>query len=233
MKHALAIFKKQVKDTLKNITILVQFILFPAMTVILTTAIGQSGGLPTGYFAVMFSAMYVGMAPLVSTCSIIAEEKEANTLRVLMMANVRPGEYLLGAGSYVFLLCALGSLVFCFVAGVRGVSFLLFYLCLLIGILISILLGAGLGMLSKNQMSATSLSMPFMLALSFLPMISLFNETVAKISRFLYTQQIMDLVSEPTVENFTWDRLVILAVNMAVGLAIFLAAYRKRGLREK
>lgn len=230
LKRAFAIFKKQLKDTLKNKTVLIQFLLFPLMTLVMSTAI-HDDAMPAGYFAVMFAPMYVGMSPLVSSCAIIAEEKETNTLRTLIMANVKPMEYLLGVGSYVFLLCGLASLAFCFMAGASGSALVLFYITLLLGTLISTLLGAGLGMLSKNQMSATSLSLPFMLVLSFFPMISVFNETIAKLSRFLYTQQIMDLVANPVPANFTWDRLLILGCNFLACLLLFIISYRKRGLR--
>lgn len=232
LKRAFAIFKKQLKDTLKNKTVLIQFLMFPVMTFVMSAAI-QDETMPSGMFAVMFAPMYVGMSPLVSTCAIIAEEKETNTLRTLIMANVKPMEYLLGVGSYVFLLCGLASLAFCFLAEFSGISRLLFYISMLFGIMISILLGAGLGMLSKNQMSATSLSLPFMLVLSFFPMIAMFNKMVGKLSCVLYTQQLMDLAADPSPANFTWDRLLILGGNLLIGLLIFLIAYRKRGLQSE
>lgn len=80
--HIWAIFWKLLKDTLKNKTILIQFVMFPFMTVIMENAITIEG-MPEHYFANLFAVMYVGMAPLTCAASIISEEKEKNTLRVL------------------------------------------------------------------------------------------------------------------------------------------------------
>ena len=87
MKNIAAIFKKQIKDTLRNKTVLIQFLMFPAMTLIMNSAV-KIPNMPENFFVNLFAAMYIGMAPLVSIAAIIAEEKEKNTLRVLiMMAN--------------------------------------------------------------------------------------------------------------------------------------------------
>ena len=43
MKNSMIIIKKQLKDTLKNKTILIQFILFPMMTLIMENAIHMEG----------------------------------------------------------------------------------------------------------------------------------------------------------------------------------------------
>ena len=94
MRNSMIIIKKQIKDTLKNKTILVQFILFPIMTLVMENAINLEG-MPELFFTKLFSIMYIGMAPLTSVSAIISEEKEKNTLRVLMMANVKPLQYLL------------------------------------------------------------------------------------------------------------------------------------------
>ena len=75
------IIKKQLKDTIKNKTILIQFILFPLMTVIMENAITLEG-MPELFFTKLFAIMYIGMAPITSVAAIISEEKEKNTLRL-------------------------------------------------------------------------------------------------------------------------------------------------------
>ncbi|MDE5748532.1 MAG: ABC transporter permease, partial [Acetatifactor sp.] len=107
MRNMATILKKQVKDTLRNKAVLIQFVMFPVMALIMTKSI-QIEGMPPHFFIMLFATMYVGMAPLVSVASIISEEKEKNTLRVLLMARVTPWQYLAGVGSYVFICCMLG-----------------------------------------------------------------------------------------------------------------------------
>ena len=104
MRNVVTIVKKQLKDTLKNKTVLIQFVMFPVLTLIFEHAINIPD-MPELFFAKLFSVMYMGMAPLTAVAAIISEEKEKNTLRVLMMANVKPWEYLMGVGIYVWTIC--------------------------------------------------------------------------------------------------------------------------------
>ena len=110
MYNILVIIKKQIRDTFKNKAILIQFILFPLMTIIMENAI-HIDDMPEFFFTKLFAVMYIGMAPFVTTASIIAEEKEKNTLRVLMMADVKPWQYLIGIGLYVMAICMVGACV--------------------------------------------------------------------------------------------------------------------------
>ena len=77
MKHMITIIQKQLLDTLKNKPILIQFILFPLFSIIMTYAI-QIQEMPENFFVNLFATMYIGMAPLVSISAIISEEKEKN-----------------------------------------------------------------------------------------------------------------------------------------------------------
>ena len=193
MRNIIIIIKKQLKDTIKNKTILIQFILFPLMTVIMENAISLEG-MPELFFTKLFAIMYIGMAPITSVAAIISEEKEKNTLRVLMMANVKPWQYLCGVGFYVWAICMLG-------AGVMSLGFSgkdrAFFLGLMgIGFFISILAGACVGIFAKNQMAATSLVMPGMMILAFIPMLSMFNEKIAKVATIFYTEQLKNILEK-------------------------------------
>ena len=72
MRNSIIIIKKQLKDTLKNKTVLIQFILFPFMTLVMEHAI-KVEGMPELYFTKLFSIMYIGMAPITAVASIISE----------------------------------------------------------------------------------------------------------------------------------------------------------------
>lgn len=225
----MAILKKQLKDTIKNKTVLIQFIMFPLMTIIMTSAIPESK-LPKAFFATLFATMYIGMAPLTSIAAIISEEKEKNTLKVLMMANVKPGEYLFGIGIYIFIICSIGSVIFGVVAGYAGWQLLRFILAFMLGVIASLLVGASIGMFSKNQMGATSVTVPVMMIFSFLPMIALFNNNVEKVSKYIYTQQINYLLNNLSVSNFDFEKIMIIGINIMVFMLAFVFAYRKYGL---
>lgn len=180
-----AIWKKQIKDTLKNKEILIQFILFPLLTAVMQRSMNIKG-MPKNSFIFLFATMYIGMAPLTAMAAILSEEKERGTLRVLLMSNVKAGEYLIGTGGYVLMICTLGALFFGILGDYRGADLAGFVLAMCVGILISLLLGAAIGVRSKGQMAATSIAVPVMMVLSFLPMLASFNEKIAKVSKFLF-----------------------------------------------
>ena len=227
MRNAGVIFKKQLKDTLKNKTVLIQFIMFPAMTLLMENAV-KIPDMPELFFTKLFSVMFLGMAPITSAAAIISEEKEKNTLRVLMMANVKPWEYLLGVGLYVWTLCMAGAGI---MATGLPASVIPFYLGIMAaGLVISVVIGACIGVFASNQMSATSLFVPVMMVFSFSPMLAMFNDKIEKVARIFYTQQLRVLMNQMSFEGIKTESILILVVNAVLAVVLFFAAFRKKGL---
>ena len=230
MKNIGIIFRKTMKDTGKNIALLIQFIMFPLMAVIMENAI-QMEDLPEHFFVGMFAVMHIGMAPLNVTTAIIAEEKEKNTLRVLLFGGVRPVEYLIGIGGYVFSACMVGSVIFAILSGYRGTEFVQFLLIMAAGILVSMLLGAVIGIQSKSQLTATTIMTPVMMVFAFLPMLSMFNDTIAKIADIVYSQQIQLLLNSLSSRTTPEAKsLIVIAVSFVIAAVLFICAYRRSGL---
>lgn len=227
MRNIIIIIKKQLKDTIKNKTILIQFILFPLMTIIMENAITLEG-MPELFFTKLFAIMYIGMAPITSVAAIISEEKEKNTLRVLMMANVKPWQYLLGVGIYVWTICMIGAGVMS--TGLMGRD-IVFFLCIMgIGFMISIVAGACIGTFAKNQMAATSIVMPCMMILAFMPMLSMFNEKIAKVAKIFYTEQLKDILEKMSFDDITGNSALIVILNAIVLITLFSLIYKRKGL---
>jgi len=229
--HIRAILWKQLKDTLKNKTILIQFLMFPCMTVIMENAISIDG-MPEHFFANLFAIMYVGMAPLTAMSAIIAEEKEKNTLRVLHMCNVNAFEYLLGNAIYIVFICMIGSLVIAFAGGYKGDELLTFMLIMFVGHTISMLAGAAIGAFSRNQMMATSLTVPVMMIFSFLPMLSMFNDAIGKVAKYFYSEQLYLLINDLSAVEIRLETMAVLGVNICLILSCFIIAYRKVFLKQ-
>ena len=152
--------------------------------------------------------MYIGMAPLTSVASIISEEKEKNTLRVLLMANMKPLQYLMGIGVYVWSICMMGAVVMA--TGLPKQDILMYLFIMAIGFMISIFVGACIGIFATNQMSATSLVMPVMMVLSFLPMLALFNEKIEKMARFFFTQQLKLCLNDMSIMGHSNETYIVL-----------------------
>lgn len=197
------------------------------MTLIMEYAITLDG-MPELFFTKLFSIMYIGMAPLTSVAAIISEEKEKNTLRVLMMSNVKPWQYLTGVGLYVWLICMVGAGVMATRLDLEAIAF---YMCIMgIGFAISIIAGACIGIYSKNQMSATSLVIPVMMILAFLPMLAMFNDKIAKVAKIFYTQQLKVCLDNMKVTNITKETVMVVIVNVLVLIGMYGITYKRKGL---
>ena len=230
MKNCGIIFRKQIKDTGKNIALLIQFVMFPLIAVIMENAI-QLNDMPDHFFAGMFAVMHIGMAPLNVTTAIISEEKEKNTLRGLLFANVRPTEYLIGIGGFVFTACMIGTVVFDILNGYHGKRFFLFMLIMAAGIVVSMLIGAVIGIRCKNQVAATSIMTPVMMIFAFMPMLAMFNDTVAKVADIAYSQQIQLLLNGVASGAAPESKsLVVIVISMALAVGAFIYTYRRSGL---
>lgn len=229
MKNISVIFLKQLKDTLKNKAILIQFVMFPLMAVIMENTV-KFEDMPEKFFVKLFSVMFVGMAPLTCISAIISEEKEKNTLRTLMMSNVKPLEYLCGIGGYVWLMCMAGTAVFAVCGGFTGVSLVKFVAVMAAGVILSELIGGVIGIFSKNQMSATSVTVPVMMIFSFLPMLSMFNDKIEKVANLTYTQHLSVLINGLGTASIEAKNLLIPAINLLIAVVLFVAAFKKRGM---
>ncbi len=230
MKNTIIIYRKQLKDTKNNVALWIQFVMFPVMAAIMENSI-RVEGMPEHFFVGMFTVMHVGMAPLTVSAAIISEEKEKNTLRMLLFANVKPLEYLCGTGGFAYTACMAGGVAFGFLGGYTGEKLLLFCLIMAAGILASMLFGAAIGVWSRTQIAATAVMTPVMMVFAFLPMLAMFNQTIEKIADIVYSQHIQLLMNSLNAGTPAEAKNVIaIAANVMIAAVLFGIAYRRRGL---
>ena len=231
MKSVQAIFTKQALDMFKNKEVLIQFIIFPLVAFVMTELVAKKNtDIPYNMFVLMMSSIFTGMALLTTMSSIIAEDKERKSLRFLVIAGVKPYEYLLGIGGVIFTASMLVSLTFGLMGNFSPENFGKFIAVMMLGAVASILLGSTIGIISKNQQAAIGLAMPLAMLLGFSPMIAMFNETAKKIFSILYTHQLNVVVNDFSA-NLIKPLLVMLA-NIIVLLILFVVAYTKKGLKN-
>ena len=204
MREATAIFRKQVLDTRKNRAVLIQFIMFPIMTIVMSNAV-KVDDMPEFFYLKLFSIMY--------------------------MAS--PASYLAGVGIYDLLACLIGTMLMSKACGLDDGPWRNYIGVIMIGLLISIVLGAAIGVLAKDQMAATSLAVPVMCIFTFLPMMAQFNDTIAQIAKFFYTQQLYLALTDINNVKIGTEGLIIIAANAIVILAFFVLAFRKEGLANE
>lgn len=223
IKRINAIVYKQFNDTLKNKAVLIQFIMFPAMALILTLS-AKDFGLEENFFVNMFSTMYISMAPLIVVSTIVSEDKEKGTLQILRMSNVKPLEYIMGIALYVFILCIIGLVTLALIGNYRGNELILFTSINTFGLCISIMIGSVIGLISPNQNASNGLSVPAMLIFSFLPMLASFNNSIYKVSKLVYSQQINDIIFSMKIEL---SNVIILFANLVIISMIYIIVYNK------
>lgn len=227
VKNVGALFYKQTIDSAKNLPVLLLFFIYPIVALVMIQAMKDQPG--TGeLFVSMFAVMHSVFTPIVAASSFIAEEREKNTLRVLIMSNVTLKEYLVSAGGFILaanLLTGSSFIFFCnpvvskstFILAMGGCS------------LISVILGSCIGLFSKNAAAANGLAVPIGILFAFLPMLTNFNKSIEVVAGFTYGQQLGRLLAG---KGITFSGLFIIAANLAI-LVIASALLYKRSLSEE
>jgi len=251
MKNVKAVFKKQLKDTFKNPATLIQFIIFPLLAFAITRMIDFEGmvnfdfeGMTEEMLAyakvhaqasmpnmtTMQATVFAGMGLIPIVAGIIAEDIEKKSLRFLMMAGVKPSAYLLGIGGVVFIASFFTSVAFSLIGEFREQDFWIFLALMMSGVTASIVLGATIGILTKNQQAATGLSMPIALILGFGPIMAQFNDNIARWLHVFYTQQlnvVADYLTIGGTKTSPLQSFAIMWANVAVLGVLFVLAYKK------
>lgn len=227
-----ALFKLGMEDLTKNMSVFV-YVLIPLALAFLYS--GMMEGAPVEMLFFICVLMNLAMIPIVLMGTIIAEEKEKNTLRTLLLNDVRAVE-VLGAKAVICLIFViLDNILMYFILGVDTAKFAQYQLVGLFVALAVILFGAFVGLFAKNQMSASLIAMPFMflfLAPMFIRMLD--NEVANKVSQFLPTDAMLTIfysIYEDTVSAAKIAMpLVVIAAWLVLSVVMFYVAYKKVGV---
>lgn len=184
------------------------------------------------YILNMCQNLILATIPLSVQSSMIAEEKEKNTMRTLMLSDVSGLEFLLSKSLVSFLYILVMSTINFFLCEMNAELLPAFLgLSLLAGIAI-IFFGSMVGILAKDQASASTLSTPFMLILYLPAMFATFNDIMALIGKCMptYALQLMFENVQNNVDFFCMDNLICLATMLfwiVAGIVLFQMAYKK------
>ncbi|WP_241156750.1 ABC transporter permease [Bacillus sp. FJAT-42376] len=190
----------------------------------------------TNAFALSFGIIFnIAIAGISMSSAPLAEEKEKNTLRVLMTSSVNGLEYLIGTLLPPFLLLILVNLLMIPVSGSSfgNIPFGTFFMMTTAASLISLIIGYIIGIFSKNQAQASLLSMPITLLLTSVPAVKLFQEDLSAILDYTYTGVLTNYVNGIVSESgYIWNAtdISVLIGWLAAALGVFVYAYKKNGL---
>src|SRR5699024_11230287 len=97
IKRTMAIFRKDYKEFSRNMSISIVML----MTPLLSLFYGKAGENTVDSYFLIFNMTFVMVATYVQSC-LIAEEREKNTLRALMLSPANIQEILLGKSLFTF-----------------------------------------------------------------------------------------------------------------------------------
>lgn len=229
--HVTAIFKKTLRDMIRNKKQLLFFLMFPAMTYLFYATMKDGREM----FPTVFLLINVLFCSMNIMASVIAEEKEKGTLRSLIFANIKPLEYFVGNGLFVLLASLISCSLFIPLINISGINYLYFYVSIILSSLCSMVLGATIGISVKNQMAANGMCAPITIVIGMLPTFGAMNESMQSITKLLYSTRFADTIAEIINQtSVTIDYKIILTyiINFIICITVFSIVYRKKKLDD-
>ncbi|APC79792.1 ABC transporter permease [Clostridium botulinum] len=232
-----ALLKKEIKDFAKNMNVSVMYLLPIMFSIIYSKLLGNNSSndvmnriniliLCVGMNISLISSMVISM--------LIAEEKEKNTLRTLILSAVSPWEFLTGKVLITFLVSEVINIVIFFSIGC-DIQYLGKYILITTLVLFSMIeIGAIIGIISPNQMATGVFSMPVVMIFFVIPAFAKANKTIEAIVKLLpsYHMNIMiaRLFKGETFGIESTRSIAIILAWIIIALIAFAFTYSRRGL---
>lgn len=179
--------------------------------------------------AVLFN---IAMA-LYITALLLAEEKEKNTLRVLMTSSVRGIEYFYGTVFPILIEVEIINIILAFLLGVTMnlQVWIIYILMTSLATLSCTMIGMIFGIYAKNQMNTSSIITPAVIILMLIPMFSELLPFMETISKYLFTGIIMNVINNLSNTSISVSMLqwCILSGECIITLILFLILYKRNG----
>jgi len=190
MQRIRAIFIKDYKDFSRNMAVSIMVFL-PLIMAALYEKLGKAS-IDAHFMSINLT--FVLVATYVQCC-LIAEEKEKNTLRTLMLSPAKTIEILLGKGLLSFFLTIIIAFFCAFLSEYQPTEVTIIAIAILLSTVFYISVGTLLGLFSKSIVEASVIVFPAMGLFSFGPLAVNFVETYPVLSLFewLPSSQLIEL----------------------------------------
>ena len=228
MKRIQSIFMKDYKEFSRNYAISTVVL----MPIILAFFYGRSNfELIQVYFLPI--NMTFSMVTTFIHCCLIAEEKESNTLRSLMMSPASIADILIGKSALVFSITAVILALSIYLVGYEPANIIVLMLALSISIVFYIALGTICGLYTKTVMEATVTVMPVVIVFLMGSLVLGFSEKypILAVAEWLPSSQLILLAEAleavaPTKELIV--PFVVMIVWTVLALVVTTVLYKKR-----
>ncbi len=214
---------KQLMDFLRNKRTLLIFFVFPIAYIIakmLSSDMFSSDGS-------IFVLMHCILAPTLVMATLVAEEKEKGTLKLLLMSGVNSIEYFIGVTYVLFGFILTGILLFDMSGATKNFDDFFAYIFIFVVSIICMQIGAIIGKVAKNQTNVAPIAVPVVLALFFLPNIQLIKPNIDFFSKYLFTGILFKIKNtcEYTIYDVVW-----MAINFLIVFLLFIKSFNKKSI---
>ena len=228
MKRIQAIFMKDYKEFSRNYAISTMVLL----PLILAFVYNKSGASTMEMYFLPINMTLTVVTAFIQCC-LIAEEKESNTLRSLMMSPASMSDILIGKSSLVFSISAIILALTIYLVGYEPANILVLAGALIISIVFYLAVGTICGLYAKSVMEASVAVLPVMAVFSFGPLALGLAEKypILTVAEWLPSAQLILLAGVLDTNGTVKDILIPFIVMIAwVILALVVASvlFKKR-----
>lgn len=228
MKRVNAIFQKDFKDFSRNLAVSV--IVFLPLFI---AAIYSRMGIETLQSHYMIFNMTFAMISTYVQCCLIAEEKEKNTLRGLMLSPASTAEILGGKSLLSFVLTMAILLFSALLAGYEPANIGIIALALVLSSFFYIAIGTLLGLWAKSVVESSVIVLPVLCIFSFGSFVVPFAEQypILKVLAYFPNEQLIEIASKVELGSSIgsmWSQFAIIIAWTLGAIVLTIAVYRKR-----
>ncbi|WP_262174623.1 ABC transporter permease [Saccharococcus sp. Marseille-Q5394] len=227
-KRVNAILQKDFKDFSRNLA--VSSVIF--VPIISGAFYGRMGvdSIDTHF---MLVNMTFGMVAAFVQCCLIAEEKEKNTLRGLMLSPASTADILGGKSLLTFIMTMVVVFFTIYLAEYKPANFVIIAAAIVLSSFFYIALGTLLGLYSKSVLEASVIVMPVIIVFSLGSFITLVVEKypILQVATYLPNIQLVELATKVEAGAGFGDVLVEFAIILGwviASLILTVVIYRKR-----
>lgn len=226
-----AVMIKERQDIGKNSNILVMYFLPILMTLIWSRIIPN---MPQGFALGFGLLLLVVMVGMYVPSMMIAEEKEKNTIEVLLLSPATPAEVFIGKGALTIILMFFTSIILIIIGGVEIRLLPVILVGTILTSIFSVFLGMVVGILSPNQMATGVIGMPVYLLLLLIPQLSVMGvKIINQIGKFLPTYYYFELLRLALEKGQGWSSMLthflIIIMSIVITFIVLLLVYRRKG----
>lgn len=183
------------------------------------------------WLCAMFS---ISIIPTTVLPMMVAEEKEKNTLRSLMLANVTAFEFLFSKAFVCVLLTLVDALIVFFIMKTDTTLLPIYTGSIILSTTSLLLLGAVAGLFSKDQASAGTIATPLMLIVMMPSVFSGLSEFMEKVSILVPTTSFRTLLFSqidglPFLSYENMIAVIVCLVWLVIGWILFKIMFKRFG----